>query len=221
MGRSTLIAGVLLLVAVSVRSALAVPERYEYRVIHPTYGDIGTYVNSVDQSGEDTEVRSELKIAVRMLGVVVYRQEAHRTEHWHGRSLVGFDGVTVTNGSEIQVHGKARDGHVVVTGPGGTVLAPANVYPSNPWSPMVLDSNTLMSTRDGRIMAARVSGGNLEPSSPGGTTMPLRRYEVDSNHHDFVWFDGHGVPVKFQVVQETGTPVDFVLARRETLTGNR
>jgi hypothetical protein len=213
-GRSTLIAGILLLGAVAVRPALAATERYEYRVLHPTYGDIGTYVNVVDRSGGDTEVRSELKIAIRLLGVVIYRQEAHRTERWQGRLFVGFDGVTETNGRRIEVHGEARGGRFVVNGPGGTVVAPANVHPSNPWSPMVLDSDTLMSTRDGRIMRARVSGGDLEPSSLGGTTMSLRRYEVDSNHRDSIWFDREGIPVKFQA-QENGTPVDFVLSRRE------
>jgi uncharacterized protein DUF6134 len=218
-GRSMLAAGVLLLAAVVVRPAAAA-ERYDYRVHHPSYGDIGSYTNVIDRKGEDTEVRTELKIAIRMLGIVVYHQEARRTERWHGRRLVGFDGVTVVNGRRMEVHGEARDGGFVVTGPEGTVVAPADVHPSNPWSPMVLESDTLMSTRDGRVMRGRVSGGNIEPSSSGSTAAPLRRYEVDSNHRDFVWFDGKGVPVRFQV-QENGTPIDFVLAQREVLIGSR
>jgi len=218
-GRSTLAAGILLATAIAAVPAAAA-ERYDYRVLHPTYGDIGTYTNVIDRRGEETEVRTDLKVAVRMLGIVVYRQEAHRTERWRGQRLIGFDGVTEVNGKRIEVHGEARDGAFMVTGPGGTVVAPANVHPSNPWSPMVLGSDTLMSTRDGRVMKGRVSGGDIELFLLGGTTVPLRRYEVDSDHRDFVWFDGNGVPVEFQL-QENGTPIDFVLARREVVVGSR
>jgi uncharacterized protein DUF6134 len=221
MGRSTFVAIVLLLGAVgAVRPALAVPERFEYRVLHPTFGDIGTYANFIERSGEDTEVRSELKIAVRMVGIVVYRQEAHRTERWHGSRLVGFDGLTEINGDRIEVHGAARDGGFVINSPGGTVLAPANVRPSNPWSVMVLNSDALMSTRDGKLMRASVSGGGIEWLSIGGRMMPLRRYEVDSNHRDFVWFDESGIPIKFRA-EEHGTMVDFVLTQPQVLAGRQ
>jgi hypothetical protein len=135
MGRSTVLAlGVLLGLAGAARAA----EIYEYRVIHPAYGDIGTYTNIVDRLGDATEVRSEMKIRVRILGITVYRQEAQRTERWQGQQFVSFDGVTVTNGDRLEVHGLARDGAFAITTPHGTTLAPVNIHPSNPWSAMVL-----------------------------------------------------------------------------------
>lgn len=199
--------------------ALAAPERYEYRVVHPSYGDIGTYTNTVDRVGDDTEVTSELRIAVRLLGIVVYRQEARRTEHWHGNRLVRFDGVTVTNGDSLPVHGEARGGSFIVTTPSGTVRAPADVHPSNPWSSMVLDTDHMMSTKTGRVETVRVSGGEVEPVTLPGATLRLHQYEIVSDKHQFVWLDDRGTPIAFRTV-ERGTPVDFVLTRRQELASD-
>src|SRR6185312_2900518 len=211
----------LLLTAGLAVPALAAPERYDYRVIHPTYGDIGTYSNTVERRGEDTEVHSELRIAIRMLGIVIYRQEATRTERWHGQKLVWFDGVTVTNGERLPVHGEAKGGAFVVTTPSGSVRAPAEVHPSNPWSPMVLKTDFMMSTRTGAVQPVHVSGGELEPVKLPGVTLRLHQYEVVSDKHQFVWMDDRGTPIAFRTV-EKGTPVDFVLTRREQLaSGDR
>lgn len=213
--RFVLLAALLLAVASGV-PARAAAERYEYRVIHPTYGDVGTYVNIVNRTGDDTEVTSELRIAVRILGIVVYRQEASRVERWHGRQLVSFDGLTITNGERLPVHGVARNGVFIVTTPSGTVSAPADVHPSNPWSVMVLQSRVLMSTRTGQIQAARVTGGQLEPVHLPGLSRNLHQYEIDTDKRQFVWVDDTGTPVAFST-SERGTPIDFVLSGREQL----
>src|SRR5690349_6454733 len=149
MTRSTtrLAAAALFAMTVAAGPALANPESYEYRVIHPTYGDIGTYTNIVDRIGDSAEVRTELKLRVRILGITVWRQEAQRVERWRGPTLLSFDGVTVTNGDKLEVHGAARDGGFAITTPTGTVMAPGSVHPSNPWSAMVLKADMMMSTR--------------------------------------------------------------------------
>ena len=196
--------------------AFAAPERYEYRVIHPTYGDIGTYTNIIERTGDTTEVKSELHIAVRLLGIVFYRQDAKRTELWRGQKLIRFDGVTTTDGKPLTVHGEARDGGFVITTPAGTVTAPASVHPSNPWSPMVLDTRYMMSTRTGQVLPVQVSGGEVEPVALSGVTLKLHQYEVVSDKHQFVWLDDRGTPIAFRT-NEHGKPVDFVLQGRQQL----
>jgi hypothetical protein len=206
---------VLALSLAAVGSAAAATEVYQYRVIHPTYGEIGTYTNVVDHSGDVTDVRSELHIAVRIVGVVVYRQEAQRVERWRNDRLVGFDGVTITNGNRVEVHGAARGSNFAVTTPRGTVLAPGNIHPSNPWSPMVLNSQVMLSTRTGAVIPARVSGGEEASVSLGGNTLRLRQYEIDSDKRQFAWFDDRGVPMAFRTVED-GTPIDFILSQART-----
>lgn len=191
--------------------ALAARQVYEYRVIHERYGEIGTYTNIVDQQGDETRVDSELHVAVRILGIVVFRQEARRSEHWRQNRFISFDGVTITNGDELEVRGQARDGGFAVTTPSGTVMAPAEVHPSNPWSMMILNAPVMMSTRTGKVTPVRVTGGEKQPVSfNGGNMLRLHQYEIFSEKHQVAWFDDRGVPVAFRT-EDNGSSVDFVL----------
>jgi len=207
MRRLMMVLGALLLGAPAAHS-----ESLEYRVFHPTYGEIGTYTNVVDHHGDATDVHTTVNIRVRILGIVVYRQDAQRTEHWQGEKLLAFDGVTITNGDRLEVHGEQRDGGFVIQGPNGRVVAPGTVHPSNPWSAMVLDTNIMMSTRTGRVSEVHVSGGEVRPISMHGTTLRLHQYEIQSRQHHFVWLADDGIPVAFRT-DEDGTMIDFLLKR--------
>lgn len=214
---ATLIAAVLLGVTAAVGTACANPESYEYRIIHPTYGHIGTYTNIVDRLGDDTEVRTEVRIQVRILGITMFRQEAERTERWHGQTLLAFDGVTVTNGERLEVHGAPRDGGFAVTTPSGTVLAPGTIHTSNPWSAMVLNADVMMSTRTGRVSQVLISGGEMTQVSLDGTRLTAHQYEIASLRHHFVWLSDDGTPVAFRT-NEDGTLIDFLLIRHRQLS---
>jgi hypothetical protein len=207
--------GLLALLATA-RVALAAPEIYEYRIVHASHGEIGRYANIVDRRGSDTEVRTELHIAVTILGITAYRQDAERVERWHGERLTSFDGTTVTNGERLQVHGEAQGGGFAVTTPAGTVTAPADVHPSNPWSAMVLKTDWVMSTRTGKLFHGIIEGGERKLMQLLGKQITLRQYEITTDKHEFVWLDDQGTPVAFRT-QEDGDDIDFVLHRRETL----
>lgn len=183
---------------------------YHYKIEHARYGDIGTYVNVVTHSGNDTEVDSELHVAVKLLGIVMFREDAKRTEYWRNDRLIGFRGVTVTNGKKIEISGEAQGSNFVITNPQGRIVAPGNVHPSNPWSTMVLDTDAVMSTKTGEVFKAQVIGGEIERVTFDGDARPLRRYEVDDDKREFVWFDDRGVPAAFRVFED-GSTIDFVL----------
>src|SRR6185437_1998657 len=99
----------------SARTACADTQTYQYEVEHPTFGDIGTYTNRIDQSGDRTHIKSVLHVAVRLLGIVVYRQDATRSEDWRKGRLVAFHGVTTTNGTSVEIADQARGNRTAVT----------------------------------------------------------------------------------------------------------
>jgi hypothetical protein len=68
-----------------------------YHVKHAIYGDIGTYSNTVEQTGDTTTVLTEAHFKVGLLGIVVHREDAQREERWRGDRLVFFHGVTTKN----------------------------------------------------------------------------------------------------------------------------
>ncbi len=189
---------------------------YEYNIVHPRYGNIGTYTNVVDNQGGGTEVHSDLRVAVKILGITMFREEGTRTEEWRGDRLVGFDAVTVTNGDSIKVHGEAKGNVFELQTPTGTIMAPPQVHPSNPWAPQVLDTDFVMSTKTGRVEHVSVTGGQVEPVTLDGKQFQLHHYDVISEKHQQVWVDDKGVVVAFRT-EEDGSPVDFILSHPPTV----
>src|SRR5260370_24769581 len=78
------------------------PHTYNYRVEHPTYGTIGTFSDTVAQDGDVKRIDSRLRVAVRILGIVVHREEAGRTEAWQGDRLTAVHVATTLNRTPLQ-----------------------------------------------------------------------------------------------------------------------
>ena len=79
-------------------AAHAGQQTYTYAVEHPFYGDIGTYTNTVDDADGIIRMDSQLRVEIRVLGVVVYQQDADRSEVWRDDRLVSFRSVSHKNG---------------------------------------------------------------------------------------------------------------------------
>ena len=192
--------------------ACAAQQVYKYRIEHPTYGAIGTYTNIVEQTGDSTAVVSSLHVAVKMFGIVVFREDAQRTELWQSDRLTSFEGVTTTNGKRIQIHGEAHDDSFIITSPSGISVAPANVHPSNPWTLKIFNTNVMMSTKSGKLFDVHLVG-NVEKSVAfDGIVEKLHQYDVDGEQRQNVWLNDSGVTIAFRIL-ESGVPVDFVLMR--------
>src|ERR1700749_3953827 len=93
--------------AAALQNAHAATQVLTYNVEHPTYGNIGTYTNTVSQNGKNADVRTDLHIAVKMIGIPMFHQDATRAEQWQGQRLVAFRSQTDDNGTNINVTGKA------------------------------------------------------------------------------------------------------------------
>jgi hypothetical protein len=189
----------------------AVPMQLTYRVTHSVFGNIGTYVNTVEPSGGGTTVQTRAHFEVKMLGVNMYREDAQRTERWQGNRLISFNGVTSKGSGSTVVKGEARGNNFIISSPQGTITAPATVHPANPWSANFLNSNTMMRPDDGKIEQVRVSGGGETVLNIDGRSVRAQKYEVNGTTRYDVWLDGHGVPVMFVVDDDSGK-VTFTLA---------
>ena len=194
-------------------AAAETPAQFIYRVSHSTFGDIGTYSNTVEPGREGTTVQTRAHFEVSMLGVRMYREEAQRTERWQGNRLVSFHGVTNKGDGPVEVKGEARgNGFVITSSSQGTITAPASVHPANPWSNNFLTSSTMMRPDSGKLEQVRVGGGRETTVKIDGATIPAVKFEVDGSTKYTVWLDGRGVPVKFVADDDTGK-VTFTLAK--------
>jgi hypothetical protein len=208
--RITAIAALGGILAAGPAAASDLPRQLIYRVAHSVFGDIGTYINTVEPDGTATLVLTQAHFDVRMLGVRLYQEVAQRTERWQGNRLVSFDGVTDTGHGPVKVKGVARGDEFVITSPQGTFDASATVHPANPWSANFLRANEMMRPDTGRVEPVHVSGGEEAAVTVGFDTVAARKYEIDGTTKYTVWLDGRGVPVKFAVDDNTGK-VTFTL----------
>jgi hypothetical protein len=182
-----------------------------YNVEHPTYGNIGTYTNTVAQSGATADVKTELHIAVKMIGIPLFHQDATRDEQWQSQRLVAFRSTTDDNGTNINVTGKADAKNFVInSSSNGNLTAPSQVHPSNPWAPFVLQTDTMMSTKTGKISPVIVKDTGEVMVTFDGRQMRVHQWFVDDDKHQVVWIDDRGVVVAFQT-EEQGAAVNFVL----------
>ena len=182
-------------------------QKFVYSVHHSRYGRIGTYSNTIMHDGDQTSVKTEVRIAVSFLGFVVYRQEGLRQERWAGDRLVFFHGVTSTNGKSIELNGTAEGDRFVLTTPQGATVAPADVRIANPWSPGILGGNSIFTPDRGRLDEVRVSGGEAASLDVDGRQVHAKKYEVyllDGSKKYEVDLDEHGTPVQFVLFRPDG-----------------
>jgi len=197
------------LLALSIGTAAA-DEVYTYRVMHPTFGDVGSYIDRVSRSGDSWQIVTKLHVVVRVLGIVLHREDADRTEVWRDGRLMRFQSVTTVNGDRYDVQGEARDNGFVVTAPTGVKVAPADVVPTEPWAARTSGSGVMMSTKTGKLET--VANIHVEDSVIPvlGVEVPTRHYVISTDKRQDVWKDARGVPVLFRTAETFGA-IDFVL----------
>jgi hypothetical protein len=193
--------------------AASAPRRLRYRVTHALYGEIGSYINEIDQQGDSSIVHTQVHLLVRVLGIVLHREDADRLERWSDNRLIAFHGVTTVNGEVTEISGEARGDRFAVTSPGGTNLVPATVRPSNPWSAGFLDLDALMQTDTGTVEQVRVGKPESTAVTIDDVIMPARKYEIAATPSYTIWLNEQDVPVMFSVHDESGL-VTFTLTER-------
>ncbi|MEN3975711.1 DUF6134 family protein [Emcibacter sp. SYSU 3D8] len=190
--------------------ALAQERVYTYRVVHPLYGAIGTYAKSAALAGETLRLESRLRVAVRILGIVVHREEGDYTVTFRGGRLLAFQATTVVNGKRADVSGEVQGDHFVVTSPAGAVNAPLGVAPSDPWILNKRGTVSVVSMKNGQIIPTQVTGGEAATVSVQGVAVTTRHFTAQGEQLQETWLNDRGVPIIFRSA-ENGTPIDFIL----------
>ncbi len=188
---------------------------YRYTVSNPSFGNIGSFTNTVTRIGDEITVDTQVRIAVRLVFVTLRRIEADRREVWsHGR-LISYQSKTTRDGKLIRVNGHAERDKFVIDGVDGRVEASPNVHTSNPWSIGIVGANVVMAAETGKLHDVRFTGGAEETTMVGEKAIPARHYAATGEHQPNLWYDRRDVPVKFSVV-DGGRLVTCTLASVST-----
>ena len=219
MTRAAVIAGAVgLSVLASTAPALAGQQVYTYLVLHPIYGEIGTFTQAIDRNQEATRIDAHLRVAVTLLGVVAYREESDTTEVMRGNRLVSLQSVTDKDGRHLEVHGEAQGDQFMVHATTGSYAGPATMLPSDPWLLRRTGDEIVVSTSTGRMVRVQVSGGDYDMVPLNGASVTARHFVVNGDKRQEVWLDNREIPIMFRTVED-GTPIDFVLQNATASAG--
>ena len=211
MTRARTIAGALSLgLLAGTTPALAGQQVYTYTVVHPIYGEIGTFTDTIDHNAGAMRIDAQLRIAVKLLGVVAYREESNSTEVLHGDRLMSLESVTNKDGRHLEVHGEAQGDQFMVNCTLGSFTAPGTISPSDPWLLRRTGAKEVVSTSTGRIVHVDITGGDYEMVAVNGATISARHFVVNGDKRQEVWLDSREIPIKFRTMED-GTAIDFVL----------
>lgn len=197
--------------------AIAADRTLTYKVEHPLYGEIGTYTDEFRDDGPDMQLFSRLRIAVRVLGIVLYREDSDRTEIWRGGRLRSITSTTQTNGQPMTLRGEASREGFVLDLPSGRILAPKDIWPTDAWAIRGLGTGVVFSTRTGKVDDVTITGGESETQVFAGKPVAVRHFHVHTARQRDkweAWLDPNGIALKFRSV-ESGSPVDFTLISRK------
>jgi hypothetical protein len=193
--------GALLLPAALALPAAAADGDYAFRVTRR--GDVvGTHVVRFIQQGQERIATSELVIAPRVMGVVVYRYEHRYEEVTQGERFRRVTSRLNRNGRIIEVRGEAVDGAVLLDGTEGAQRLPADTMPLSWWERRRMGGSLpLFGTTTGRALALtwqsrRLAGGGTEYACAGDVTAT-------------VTFDAAGHWAGFSARGEDGTDIIY------------
>jgi uncharacterized protein DUF6134 len=208
----TAIAGLFLVLSVaSARGADAPPPyppngTYRYAVTHPTFGDIGSYTNTIAHSGTDVTVTTHVEIRVRVAFVTVRQIMADRSELWRRGKLMRYHSLTLRDGKRIDVDGQADAAGFAIAGPLGKAVAPPGVFPSNPWWIAMTEAKVVMAAETGRLRPVDFRRMGSEAVRTGGREVVAQHFTSGSGaDRAELWYDPQNVPVKFSIVEDDAT----------------
>ncbi len=154
---------------------------------------IGRKTVAVSRSGTKVTVDIDVDIAVRIIGVPVYRYTLSSQEVWDGGRLMKLDAVTDDNGS--------RQFAVATRGPDGLRIkgsAYSGVIGGNPgtttyWSPAFLRRPVWISTQDGLPLSVSARSGSVESFPTHGGAVEATRWRIGGDLDDLdLFYDRSG-----------------------------
>jgi hypothetical protein len=212
-GRRPFLAGLALapgvLMAAPLTAAIPGSGRLAFRVLRND-SEIGTHTLAFTAEGEVVRVEIAIELAVRVLGIALYRYSHRNTERWTGERLLLIDSTTDRNGRPYRVQARAtREGIEVDGTEGGRYVAPADAASTSYWHARFLRAQKI-DTQGGRLLGTTIEELGEEAIPIGGRDTPARRFRVSGDLTLDIWYDRAGVWSGLLFAGEDGSAIRYV-----------
>lgn len=198
----------------SIGAAHASPpvERLDFDVFRGE-SQIGRHTLQFSEDGEAVEVRIDIDLEVKFAFLTLFDYDHANTEVWRDGRLYRIETQTNRNGdAEFLRMQAAGDGLTVDGSRAEAPLLPASVVPTSYWNKQAtLSQSSLLDSQNGRLLDIEVSEVGVEEIMAWDRTIEASRYRIDGELQLDLWYDANGVWVKLEFLDETGTPIEYVL----------
>ena len=165
-----------------------------------------TFKKSPDQS---VKVGVALELAVKFLGMTVYRYDYRSDAIWRDGLLVQLSSKQNDDGEINEVRIVSSEDGLRVEGPKGVVVASANLFPTNHWNPGVIGSRQVIDTLNGSLAEVTITNEGRETITAQGKAISATRFVYRGDVNPTVWYDDRGRWVKFKFVAKDGSEVEY------------
>jgi hypothetical protein len=172
---------------------------------------IGTHVVRFREEGEVLTVETEVRIAVTIAFITVYRYEQDRTEVLRDGRTVAFENRTNDDGAVTGVNGRAVKVGMMVVGPEARHTVPADMVLSGYWNHQTVDRTRLLDSGDGTVLEIAVADEGMETVTAWGREVEARHYVLTGDLEREVWYDAAGIWVRMRLVARDGSIIEYRL----------
>jgi len=178
---------------------------YRYEIRHSVHGSIGTRTITVRTDGDTRVLTSEMRIAVKLGIITLFKRKEDLTEVWRDGRLQRFEISTqVQNNDPKTVSGRALDSGIALNTSDGLVTAPPDAMPSHSWHIASLETQTWVDEDAASILTVSVGEPVAETIIIGDREIEARRYEITGDVTRTQWYDSDGLWLRTQL-QNNGT----------------
>ena len=159
-------------------------------------------------------VRSLFDIAVKLLGITVFRYKYQSQEIWRDGELAQLDSTIDDDGTPHSVQAKAEGGKLSVVGPEAPhepVTLP--ILPSTHWNAQVITASRVLNTLSGKVNQIKLVPVGVESVPVGSAQRQATHYRYTGDIQAESWYDSDGHWLKLRFPGTDGTPIDYVCVR--------
>jgi len=152
---------------------------------------IGTHTVSYSSATDETRVKTEIDLEVKLAFITAYAFSHRSQETWRAGRLMSLTSETVEHGEPLHVEGTATPQGFRVVGKGGPFIASGATLTSNSlWTPAMLEQKTVVDAQRGGVIGVSAHKQADEPIAiPGGQVHATRYTFITPYYAGSVWYD--------------------------------
>ena len=164
---------------------------------------IGRHTLAFQQYGPELQVSTSIDLAVKFLGLTVYRYTHQAQEIWRNGALQSLISQTDDNGEKFAVRTPGRD-------IGGKPTSP-DLLPSTHWNHRQVHQSRLLNSQTGAEARVQIVPVGRETIRTSRGSIDATRYRYTGDIVMDQWFDDRGRWVRMSFAASDGSTIEYIL----------